>query len=245
MSLKMEKIIAGHQPNYLPYLGFFDKVNQSDVFFILDDAQFSKGDFHNRNRIKTLQGYKWLTIPTSKQRVPINELEVESEIPGTKSHWCDYHFRLIEESYKKAPFFKKFSREVKELYEKAKELQESGNSNLSSNNLIFINYFLNKFQIKTPLILSSELGISTKRNERIIDICKNLEGTIYLSGDGAKEYLEEEIFKENNLKVIYQDYHHPTYSQINGDFMPYMCAFDYLFNCGDKPFSCLSSKGGS
>jgi len=226
----MKKIISAHQPNYLPYLGFFDKVKRSDVFVVLDDVQFSPRDFHNRNRIKTAQGAKWLTIPVdSKERIPINQINNGDKVFGMDYHWCDYHYRLISDNYKKAPFFSQFSGEVKSLYEKAK-----GEKRLLDSNMIFIRYFMEKFGITTPIVLSSDMHIQTTKNERLIDICKNVSGDVYLSGDGAKDYLDKNLFSAAGIEAVFQEYHHPAYSQINGEFLPFMCSFDYLFNCGTE-----------
>lgn len=226
----MTRVISIHQPNYLPYLGFFDKMKRSDIFVIFDDAQFTERDFHNRNRIKTAQGVKWLTIPVKKSRIPLNQIKIKDESVGTGFHWCDYHYELIASAYGKSSFFKKFSGEVKELYEKAKALQES--NSLAGNNILFISFLMKKFGITTPIMLSSDMNIHTKRNERIIDICKNLNANFYLSGEGGKNYLEEKLFNESGIGIIYQNFKHPIYPQRMGDFIPLMSALDYLFNCG-------------
>lgn len=258
----MVKIISGHQANYLPYLGFFDKIRSSDVFFILDDAQFvKKGNFHHRNKIKNSSGKEeWLTIPIKKPEnvdfPSINEVKILPVLDGQHkgfSHWCDYHYHLIEANYKNALYFDNFIPEVKRLYEEAKKLQQSESENgLSKNNMLFINFFIEKFGIKKPLIFTSEMNLKTKSSERILDICKKLSGEVYLSGDGArrvydqgilvKGYLDEDLLKSAGISVIYQGYHHPVYPQINGPFLPYMCAFDYLFNCGNNLPPCENNE---
>ena len=221
-------ILSGHQPNYLPYLGFFDKIAKSDAFFILDDAQFSKEDFHNRNRIKTREGPKWLTIPVEKQKTPLNETAIRNDILISRMEWEKYHPMLIKQSYSNTDFFKEYFPSLERLYASA----ANDTKNLSENNMLFIDYLCDIFRIKVPKIRSSTLGIETKRTERIIDICKALHADTYLGGDGAKNYLDEKLFEDNSIKLVYQNYKHPVYPQKNGDFISNMAAIDYIFNCG-------------
>ncbi|MCX6709421.1 MAG: WbqC family protein [Candidatus Woesearchaeota archaeon] len=212
----------------MPYLGFFDKIAKSDLFFILDDAQFSKEDFHNRNRIKTREGSKWLTIPVEKKKIPLTETRIKNEILISGMEWEKYHPMLIKQSYANTTFFKEYFSNLEKIYDKvAKDTPM-----LSENNMLFIEYLCDVFRIKVPKIRSSTLGIETQRSQRIVDICKVLHADTYLSGDGAKNYLDEKLFEDNDIKLFYQNYNHPLYSQANGDFIPYMAAIDYLFNCG-------------
>lgn len=222
-------ILAGHQPNYLPYLGFFDKLVRSDVFFILDDAQFSKGDFHNRNRIKARETIEWLTIPVIKKKIPINETKIKNEITYNEGSWQEHHLCLIEKAYSSSPFFSTYFPSLEKTYLAANNMQL-----LAENNVFFLEYFCNIFNVKIPKILTSTLHLETRRSQKIVDICKILKADTYLSGDGAKEYLDEKLFAANNIKLIYQNYKHPTYPQIDKIFTPYMGIIDYLFNCGAK-----------
>src|ERR1035437_1984540 len=114
-------IVGIHQPNYLPYLGFFDKIRRSDIFVILDDAQFSKGDFHNRNRIKTSTGAKWITIPIIEPFKPINETYINYNVKNGKFVWNDSHLFLLKENYQKAPFFDTIFPGLEEIYYTHKE----------------------------------------------------------------------------------------------------------------------------
>jgi len=223
----MRKILSGHQPNYLPYLGFFDKINKSDVFFILDDAQFSKGDFHNRNRIKsdTSLGYIWLTIPIEKKKIPINKIRIKNEIKRLDKSWYEDHLIKIKENYYKSPFFNDYSPELRNIYETKSE-------KLFNFNMLIIDFLMQSFRIKKEIVITSELGIKTLSTQRLVDICKVLGADTYLSGDGGRSYINEKLFEENNIHLIYQNYHHPEYSQQGDKFLPYMSAIDYLFNCG-------------
>ena len=98
-------IIAIHQPNYLPYLGFFDKIRQSDLFIIYDNAQFNKGDFHHRNKIRIYHGWKWVTVPVEKKPIPINEICINNELTFKEERWQDAHYKHIFDNYKATPFF--------------------------------------------------------------------------------------------------------------------------------------------
>ncbi|OIO63270.1 hypothetical protein AUJ83_01470 [Candidatus Woesearchaeota archaeon CG1_02_33_12] len=223
----MNKIVSGHQPNYLPYLGFFDKIKKSDVFFILDEAQFSNGDFHNRNKIKasTPLGYTWLTIPVEKKKIPINKIKIKNEIKRSDKSWYEDHLIKIEDAYYKAPFFNDYFPELRKFYETKRET-------LFDFNMPIINFLLGAFNIKKEIVIASELGIKTLSTQRLVDICKVLGADTYLSGDGGRNYIDEELFKKNNTHLIYQNYHHPKYPQQGDKFLSCMSAIDYLFNCG-------------
>lgn len=229
-------IISAHQPEYLPYLGFFYKMAKADKFILADHLQFSKKDFLNRNRIRTnsnSQGWVWLTVPIithGRGYQKINEIEINNSTPWAKKHW-----QLIYFNYKRTPFFNNYQNFFEELYsrkwQKLVDLNES------------IIYFMKKeLGIKTNLIKSSGYDFKEGKNDLIIELCKEFKADTYLSGLGAKSYIEIEKIKKNNLKIIFSDFKHPIYPQRFGPFVENLSAIDLLFNCGPKSKEIIESS---
>lgn len=219
-------IIGIHQPNYLPYLGFFDKIRRSDIFVILDDAQFSKGDFHNRNRIKTANGSKWVTIPVIESFKPINETHINFDLKFGKSSWNEYHLNLIQENYKKALFFNK-------LFPRFKEFYSLRIDNLAINNIQLILLFCELFRINTPIHFSSTLNLKSCSSQRLIDICKYFDADTYLSGQDGPNYMNLNLFNKSQIQVKVQNFKHPVYNQLHNDFLPFLSSLDALLNEGN------------
>ncbi|WP_367343968.1 WbqC family protein [Methanomethylovorans sp.] len=218
-------IIAIHQPNYLPYLGFFDKMRKSDVFVIYDDAQFTKSDYHHRNKIRIFNSWKWLTVPVIKNRVPLNEIIINNTFKIKNKPWHESHFLEIHNNYAKSAFFWQYSDEVKEIYANKYD-------KLIDLNMELILFLKSAFDIKTPFVFSSELGFDSTSTDKLIDIIKELDGGTYLSGIGGLKYLEMEKFKNNNIHVEVQNFKHPVYNQCYKGFVSDLAAIDLLFNCG-------------
>ncbi|MCM8787041.1 MAG: WbqC family protein [Candidatus Omnitrophica bacterium] len=216
-------IVSVHQPQYLPWLGYFHKIAQSDCFVILDCVQYKKREFQNRNKIRTKDGWIWLTVPViskEKENQLIYEVKINNNFP-----WQRKHLNSIKLSYKNAPYFSSYVSFFEEIYSKEWV-------NLIDLNLAIINFMLKEFSIETPIKFLSQLNIKVTKTERIIEICKSLEADTYLSGKGGKDYLDEELFKKNNIKLIYQEFEHPIYRQCYSPFISQLSAIDLLFNCG-------------
>jgi len=234
----MTKAMAAHQPNFLPYLGFFDKMRSVDelgtepgVFIIREDCQYVKRDFHSRNKIRIYNGWKWLNVPVKDNAVPLKDVKIDTEGRINNVPWATYHLRLIEANYKKTPFFNKFYPDLKKIY------LEPGDK-LAEFNIRIIKYLAKCFGIKTKIILFHELPESVNGNnasETLVNASKAVGADIYLSGDGAKNYLDVSCFKDVKLK--FQKYKHPVYPQRFPGFVPYMSAIDALFNIGYLPRS--------
>lgn len=216
-------IVGIHQPNYLPYLGFFDKMAKSDVFLIYDDAQFNKSDFQHRNRIKIFHGSKWLTVPVEKKQVPINEILINNGAHVKGNKWNDDHLNQIAANYNKAPQFSKYFDEIASIYENECEL-------LVDINMDLILMLKKSFGIKTKIIYSSEFGIKSKSSQKIIDLVKSVGGDDYLSGPAGDNYLDMEMFKESGIKINFQEFEHPIYRQQYESFLPNMSSIDALLN---------------
>jgi len=226
--------ISAHQPEYLPYLGFFYKMAKADTFVLADHLQFTQSsqDFFNRNRIRTSQGWAWLTIPiltSGKGYQKINEIEIDNSILWGRKHW-----QLIYFNYKKTPFFDRYSGFFENLY--AKKWQK-----LVDVNEQIIYYLQKELGISTALIKSSDYDFKGKKTDLIIELCKKFKADTYLSGMGGKNYMDLELFKKNNLKYVFSDFKHPAYPQRFKPFLENLSAIDLLFNCGPKSLDIIKS----
>lgn len=220
-------IIAVHQPNYLPYLGFFDKMQQSDVFVIYDDAQFSKEDFQHRNKIRIFHDWTWLTVPVEKERMPIKDIRIRNELKTKDLSWADHHLSLILENYQKSKYFEKYEPELRRIY-------SNKYNKLVDINLELISFIKEAFNINTEIVLSSEMGFTSKSTKRLVEIVTELGGDTYLSGAMGIRYLEESLFSNKGINVMYQYFEHPVYKQVYPGFVPNMSAIDSLFNMGKE-----------
>ena len=182
--------IAIHQPEHLPYYGFFNKMSKADTFIILDDVQFLKNTFQNRNRIKNAKGEQWLTVPIKLEHhsQKINEIKIDNS-----KDWQKKNLLSIKYNYQKTPYFKQYYPEFEKIYSKKENLLVDFNLNL-------IKFFIDAFEIKTNIILCSTLNINTQKTQRLIDICQKTNAVTYLSGNGA-DYLDEASCPKNNLKL--------------------------------------------
>jgi len=217
-------IVSVHQPHYLPWLGYFDKIARSDVFVILDNVQYKKREYQNRNRIRTADGVKWLTVPVNT-RGKYYQTTGEVEIDNSED-WRSIHLRTLELNYRRAPHFDDCFRELADLYNQKEWLL------LADLNISMLRLFMKKLGIDVPIRFETELKVEGLKTERIINICRALGADTYLSGSGAREYLDETAFAESGLGLEYQSYEHPVYPQLQGGFEPYMALVDLLFNAG-------------
>ncbi|WP_169716179.1 WbqC family protein [Ureibacillus manganicus] len=220
--------IAIHQPNYLPWIGFFDKLDQVDRFVLLDKAQFSKGNFINRNKIKSPQGSLFLTVPIKNKLKPINELVIDHQ-----KKWQVQHWKSIEANYKKAPFWSLYHKGFEQIYLQKWDL-------LAPFNITLIKHICSLLSISTDIFVESDFGIDFgSNNTRNVNIVSHLGGTIYVSGTGAKAYNQPNEYTNNGIELIYQDFKHPFYSQRYGDFESNLSIIDLLFNCGPESINII------
>lgn len=215
------KTISIHQPNYIPWLGYFYKIDQSDVFVYLDDVQFIKKGMHNYHYIKTPQGPFRLKIPV----IATYYSKINSVVPNDELDWKDKHLKTIASNYKRAPFFE-------EVFEDFSGLLNRQYENLARMNEAIIQFYCSKFGITTSFVDSSTLNITTTNEERILDICKILGADVYYSGTGARSYQDESSFEKNGIILKYSEYKPFVYPQQWGDFQSNVTVIDYLMNCG-------------
>lgn len=215
--------ISIHQPDYIPWLGFYYKVAHSDLFVYLDDAQYSNEAGHNVNSIKTPQGVFRLKIPVEQHLGDlICAVRTKDEL-----HWKEKHLKTIEMNYKKAAYFDA-------VFPGFRSVLTEAYGNISELNMAVNQYILDGFGIRVPIRKTSELPVQTVREERILDVCEMLGADEYYSGNGARAYQKEEHFLDRGIKLTYLDYLPIEYKQLwpKVGFMPCMSALDYIFNCG-------------
>ena len=215
-------IVAVHQPQYLPWLGYFEKICRADTFCYLDSVQYKKNDWQNRNRIKTSQGWQWLTVPV---RFQFPEKICEVKINSTLN-WRKKHLQALVTNYRRAPFFDQFIGVFEQIYATDWEF-------LAGLNIHAIERLKTALGMhQKPAIQSSQLELREDPTDRLIDICKAVRADTYLSGRDGIQYMDLERFKENGITVIMQDFKHPVYPQNFGGFESNMSVVDLLFNCG-------------
>ncbi len=217
-------IVSGHQPNYLPWLGFFDKMQTSDLFIIEDDIQFERQGFTSRNKIKTIDGVRWLSVPIKHAKLPVKIKEVEISNEGEPA-WASRHWLTLKHSYCKAPFWSDYSGFFEDTYARRWD-------KLIDLNMHIIRGVMQFLGIKTPLVTGSDLGVSGRKSELIIAQCKAVGGDTQLAGIGGKCYINPERFEEEGIKLCFQNFHYPYYPQLHGKFESNLSVVDFLFCSG-------------
>ena len=229
-------ILAAHQPNYLPFAGFFHKVMLCDVFVIADHVQYERQEWQNRNKIRTESGWMWLTVPVLNNHnggQKINEARVDNSVDWAVKHWRSIFF-----NYVKTPFFDYYKDAFRKIYEQKWE-------KLADLNESILRLILKELNLKAKIVKSSNFHLEGHKTDLLIEMCKKLNADTYLSGIGAKTYVEEDAFKRENITLLFQDFHHPVYCQRFSPFIPNMSLIDLLFNVGTDSAIKLLSKSGS
>ncbi len=217
-------IMSAHQPAYLPWLGYFDKIKRSDIFVFLDTVQYEKNSFTNRNKIKTKDGEIWLSIPVIKTDhfdKKMNEMPIVQN-----SKWQRKHLNSIMLSYSK-------SRNFKDLFPKLQELYKKDFDNIVDATWEHLLFWLDILDIHTKIIKSSSLDVHSKKSDLVLDLCKAVNADYYISGKLGRNYIELDKFEQSGIQVEFQDYRHPVYNQLFGDFVPYMGIVDFAMNAED------------
>lgn len=221
-------VIAAHQPNYIPYLGFFYKIYKCDRFVFVDDVQFSNqnGITHHRNVIKTPNGAELISVPIKKNiDYKINQVEI-----NYSNNWEKKNLKTLFVNYKKAPYFN-------EVYNWYEEIISCEYERLVDFNIELIRSICNKMGIDREFYVNSDYSTSGAKQDLVLDIMREYKGQVYYSGTGAAAYLCESKFQEFGLDLVFSDYHPVQYIQQWRNFIPNLSIIDYLFNCGfNNPF---------
>ncbi len=231
----MAKIVTIHQPNYLPWIGLFSKISLSDCLIIYDCAQYEKGGFINRNRIRTRPGSGFLTIPISHDCLTWRIMDVPLPVD---TQWRRDHWRQIYQNYAKSPYFNEHGAFFEKLYQQDIRY-------LCQLNEKILRYLLNCFNIKVELVRAKELSVdrSLYKTDLMVAFLKSVKADVYLSGPSGKNYLEVEKFPQNNLELQYFSFQHPVYRQRYPGFEPNMAAVDLLFNTGPEAGDIIRASG--
>jgi hypothetical protein len=226
LSIAGKRTLGVLQPGYLPWLGFFDQVQRSDIFIFYDDVQYDKNGWRNRNRVKSIAGEPhWLTVPVRVRTLGQRLLETEID---NRLAWPRKHMGTIRQFYAKAPHLNRYLPGLEEL------LLGKKWERLCDLDVAAIKLMCEWLGLKRDMMRSSELSIGGDRSERLLSLCLHVGADCYLSGNAAQEYLDVELFASHGIRVEWQNYQHPIYQQQHGDFVPFLSALDLLFNCGDK-----------
>ena len=221
----MSKVVGIMQPTYLPWMGYFEMIQASDVFILLDDVQFNKKSWQQRNSIKGPNGRIWLTVPVFQKGNRFQEINKVSI--NDQENWAKKHLKSLETSYAKSQYFDRYISVFRELYHNDWEY-------LADLTIASIRTLMEQIGITTPLQLSSAMEISLTGNEKVVEICKNVGADELYDAAGAVEFIDAKIFEEAGVQVTFQEYHHPEYHQLHGQFVSHMSTVDLLFNEGPR-----------
>jgi len=224
--------IAIHQPEHLPWLGYLDKARRADEFIFLDTVAFKKNYFENRNRIRTPQGWAWVTAPVllkGRFGQAFQDVEINNQ-----ARWAEVYWRTLLQNYSRAPFWKKYGPALEGIllrpWEKLVDL-----------NLALIGLVWREFGIATPTRRASTLGVTGKKSGLLLDICRKTGATVYLSGPSGRDYLDQSLFADAGIGIEFHEFHHPQYAQRFSPFVPGMASIDLLLNEGPEGIRRLDS----
>jgi WbqC-like protein len=230
-------IVAAHQPHYLPWLGYLDKVAKCDVFVVMDDLQYEAQNYQNRNRIKINHGPHWLTVPllSGARTDRICDKRIDNTGSGGRHHWQHRARRTFDVHYRRAPHFARYARELDDIYTRRWD-------RLLDLDLQMLDLARSWLGITVPIVRASSLGLRAQKTERIVSMCEALGASTYLSGrGGSMAYLDVPLLTRAGVAAIWQQFQHPVYPQRypNAGFVSHLAFLDMLFNCGPSSAALL------
>jgi hypothetical protein len=218
-------ILTAHQPVYLPWLGLFHKIALADVFCYFDIAQYQTKDYNNRNKIKTHSGELWLSVPVESKN---HFSKSVGEIRIVQDGWQRKHFKSISMAYQKAPYFNDYIGQLEEV------LLTRSHETLSGLNLAILQLTLQALDITTPIVKASDYSFQGAKSDLVQNMCEQLGASVYIFGAQGRNYANVESFRASQVEPYFQEYQHPRYSQLHGEFRPFMSVIDLLFNEGPR-----------
>lgn len=228
-------IITIHQPEHLPWLGYFNKMAKAELFVIMDNVQFEKNYFQNRNRIIGTNGVQWIGVPV-KTIGHMGNILRDTEI-ANDNKWKNKYLKTIQLSYAKHPYFE-------EIFAILEDSLSFETNKLVDINISIFKSFADKMDIRPKFIRASELNVQGKKSDLVLDICKAVGATTYISGPSGRDYMNLESYKQANIDVKFNDYNHPTYEQKKtSEFVPYMSTLDLLMNVGLEQAKSIIMQG--
>ena len=214
--------LAAHQPQYLPWLGYFDKMDRADLFVLLDTVQYKKNEWQNRNRIRTATGWQWLTVPVH-YRFPMTMKEVRIDDSG---RWRRKHREALRTQYGRSPFLNPTFRALETIL-------EAPFDRLSELNTRTVEVLAALLSVRTPLVLASSIGdLPMGADDRLIALCRRFGCATYLAGAGGQDYMDLGAYRRAGIEVEFQIFRPPVYRQAHAGFEPALSAVDCLMNCG-------------
>jgi len=224
-------ILTAHQPVYIPWLGLFHKIFLADKFCVFDIAQYQIKDYNNRNLIKTHTGPIWLSVPVESK----NHFQKKiCDIKIVNNGWNKKHFKSIEQSYRNAMFYKENIGGIEKILMTKYEY-------LTDLNTDILRFMLTAFDINVPIVKASDYEFTGAKSDLVLDMCVKLNADKYIFGSQGRNYADVASFNNKNIGIYFQDYIHPEYKQLHGQFAPYMSALDLLFNEGPNSKEILLS----
>ena len=224
-------IITAHQPTYIPWLGLFNKIELSEKFIFLDNLQYEKNSWQNRNKIKTIEGNQWLTIPVHGHiNLNCNQIKIDN-----KKRWAEKHLKSIKMNYEKTEYFKNYIEFLEDFFSRRWE-------NLAKLNEYLLKWLLKELEIKTEFYRASDFSFKGQKSDLILNICKEFNAKIFIFGECGKSYADIEELKKNGIKPVFQKYQHPIYKQQYGEFQMNLSIIDLIFNCGKDSKKILMNK---
>lgn len=232
------KKVAILQSNYIPWKGYFDIIDSVDEFIFYDEMQYTTRDWRNRNKIKTQNGLKWLTVPVNGKGCQVTGLKI-SEAKISDNSWIVSHWNSIQLNYAKAPYFKEYKGYFENLYKSCEN--EEFICNVNYKFILGINELLG---INTKITYDKDYGLIEGKTERLVDLVKKAGGTEYLSGPAAKDYIVKECFDKENIKLSWMDYSgYREYPQLFPPFEHGVTVLDLIFNTGKDAINYIRNKG--
>ena len=193
------------------------------MLILLDDAQFQKGGWNHRDKIKTAAGTKWLTLPIDKG--PLARSIADVRLQHDARGWCDHNLNQLRESYREARWFEPVVAELEARY-------RAGHARMVDLNFALLDYLMGALDVEPEIVWASQLECPGRSTERLVELVRAVGGSHYLSGTGALDYLDAEPFARAGITLELQRFEHPCYPQLHGEFVPYLSSIDALFNCG-------------
>ena len=223
------KTIGILQPSYLPWLSYFEQIHHCDVFVLLNGVQYDKGGWRNRNRVKTANGVCWLTVPVkSKGSPPLYDVRIDNG-----QNWQRKHLDTIKQSYAKSPHLSTYLPGLENILGHPWLF-------LSNLNTVLINWLCEQLGITTRIVRCSDT--EGDAHTRLIKIIHSYLGDRFYEGEAGRDYIDVERFEANGIQVEFQDYKHPVYPQLHGEFVSHLSVIDLLFNCGPESLEILCKQ---
>jgi hypothetical protein len=222
------------QPTYLPWMGYFDLMDQSTIFVFLDNVQFAKQTWQQRNRIRTAKGFDWLTVPIKIKGLHLQRIDQVTIVPDKS--FPRKHMRVLELNYRRAAYFHNY-------WPGLSKILSAGDTSLAALNIRLVRWMADEMGLDTRFEVASGMRLEGKRSELLVDICGKVGAKTYLSPIGSADYLVEDqgLFRDNDIQVLLHNYEHPTYTQVFEPFIPYTSAIDLLLNEGEKALDIIRS----